>query len=110
MGDLTDEELVEEVELVLLGKLTGDLSPKERRELRKLADAPSHVPVRVTYGRRAPELEGEGPYHTNRSGSIRVQNPVSYGYKTVYHASTRQVSVGETWLLHWRRKQAKGTR
>jgi hypothetical protein len=48
----------------------------------------------------APHLTGESAYYTTPSGKTIVLSPRSYGYRTVYHVSTRRVVVGETWLAN----------
>jgi len=57
------------------------------------------VPVIVVAGRERPRYRGEGGYHTTMSGRTRVYHPGAYGYRTLYHCSTRRVEVGARWLL-----------
>lgn len=72
----------------------------ETRKLCRLAagmGARDTRPVIVERGSHAPKEIGRGYYHTNKSGDI-VHYPNAYGYRTVYHASTRRVVVGHRWL------------
>ena len=67
-----------------------------------MAVEPQPTPVVVVDGDKAPELAGEGPRHTTRTGKP-IYNPNAYARKgrssMVYHASTARVEVGRGWLV-----------
>lgn len=46
----------------------------------------------------APALVGERGYFTTPSGKTVVEHPGSYGYRTIYHRSTRRITVGSLWV------------
>lgn len=56
-------------------------------------------PIRIVDGSAAaPELVGRSYYHTTPGGKL-VRYPNAYGYRTIYHASTRAITVGRDWLF-----------
>jgi hypothetical protein len=76
----------------------------ERRALRRLANADSHLPLRVVGGGAPPYACGQDAYHTTVSGKTIVYHPNAYKWPTVRHCSTRRVEVGINWLVAWRLK------
>ncbi len=70
------------------------------RFVRNLAGLNNHdsCPVKIVAGNRAPRMTGESYYWTTPSGLTRVHHPSAYGWPTWYHASTRRVIVGASWL------------
>lgn len=71
-----------------------------RRGLRLAAglQARDTRPIVVVEGSQAPAEGGESYYWTTPSGRTIVRYPNAYGYRTLYHASTRRVEVGAAWL------------
>lgn len=57
-------------------------------------------PVTLSEGpQQAPKKIGGGYYHTTLSGKKIVEHPSAYGWPTLYHASTIEITVGYQWLL-----------
>lgn len=70
-----------------------------RSFVRRLAGhAGSSYPIVVTPGDSAPTLCGRSYYWTTPSGKTEVRHPNAYGWPTLYHASTRRIEVGASWL------------
>lgn len=58
------------------------------------------VPVKFVPGNKSPTLIGKGGYYTTKGGLV-IRYPSAYGqhcYHMVYHASTRRIDVGESWM------------
>lgn len=62
----------------------------------------NRYPVVIIEGNSPPEIKGKKPYWTTPSGKTIVHHPSAYGWKTLYHKSTRRVEVGEEWLLNFK--------
>lgn len=78
----------------------------ERRALRVLACADTHVPVKAVDGDVYPILLGEAHHYTTPAGDP-VRYPMAYQRafgRPVYHQSTIRVEVGRDWLVAWRRQ------
>lgn len=67
-----------------------------KRLARLWAGAETSIALRFEPGDQAPKVAGSGYYHTTPGGKL-VRYPNAYGYRTVYHHSTRVVVVGERW-------------
>jgi hypothetical protein len=80
--------------------IDGHTSVAARRAARDAAGLPrcDRRPVCVIPGASAPTCEGAGYYFTTPSGKTVVHHPNAYGYRTLYHCSTRRVEVGARWL------------
>jgi hypothetical protein len=76
------------------------MSNQVKSMCRRLAGCNSRDSVRVTMvpGASEPRESGESYYWTTPSGKTRVRYPSAYRWPTVYHASTRVVTVGAEWL------------
>lgn len=57
------------------------------------------IPIVEVDGDTPPHVEGESYYWTTPSGNTIVDHPMSYGYPTWYHGSTRKVVVGRGYRL-----------
>lgn len=68
-----------------------------KRLSRLWVGAETNTPVEFISGDDPPKIDGESYYWTTPSGKTRVRHPNAYGYRTVYHHSTRVVVVGEGW-------------
>jgi hypothetical protein len=71
---------------------------EQRRLVRAVAGAENNLDVDVVPGGEAPKAVGRYGYHTTPSGNTIVRHPHAYGWRTVYHCSSRRVEVGEDWL------------
>jgi len=78
-----------------------DGTPALRRWLRLAAGlvARDTRPVAIVEGDGAPRVAGDSYYWTTPSGKTIVHHHSAYGWPTWYHASTRRVEVGATWLV-----------
>lgn len=56
-------------------------------------------PIVDVDGFSPPKVEGYGYYHTTLSGKTVVRYPNAYGYRTLYHPSTKRIVVGRGWLI-----------
>jgi hypothetical protein len=56
-------------------------------------------PIVITGDDKSPAIAGESYYWTTPSGKTIVRYPNAYGYRTLYHASTRRIEVGRDWLF-----------
>jgi len=74
------------------------LSINARRIARAAAGAHSNARVEVVAGNAEPAVVGRSYYWTTPSGKTEVRYPNAYGWRTLYHASTRRVEVGVEWL------------
>ena len=72
-----------------------------RRQIREAAGCDwTSCPVEIVEGYVDPHMAGSTYYFTNKSGDI-VRYPGAYSAKygrPIYHASTRRVEVGQTWV------------
>jgi hypothetical protein len=70
------------------------------RFARDVAGCNAHdsVPVVVVPGNSSPRVAGRSYHWTTLSGKTEVRHPNAYGWPTLYHASTRRVVVGASWL------------
>jgi hypothetical protein len=56
------------------------------------------VPVQIVWGSdRAPQLLGRSYHWTTPSGRTEVYHPHAYGWRVLYHPSTRRIVVGDRW-------------
>jgi hypothetical protein len=103
------KELVnEKIHALLWDSVTGldgndELIEWVRRAIKRRIGAPSHVDVVVLEGSKKrensqPKLVGNPGYHTTPSGKTIVVHPGAYGWRMVYHCSTKHVEVGGNWI------------
>lgn len=70
------------------------------RVVRAAADlSGTPYPIVVVAGDSPPRLEGRSYYWTTPSGRTVVRHPNAYGYRTLYHPSTRRIVVGSDWVV-----------
>jgi hypothetical protein len=76
------------------------VSLSQRRAILRSANQPqTNIRIEVVPGiALAPRTVGQSYYWTTPSGRTIVHHPQAYGYRTLYHASTRRVIVGEQWV------------
>jgi len=73
---------------------------KIRTHIRKKACANRGCPIEIVKGRFSPRIVGRSYYFTNKRGDI-IHHPSAYMNawgKPIYHASTRRVEVGSSWV------------
>ena len=54
-------------------------------------------PISLVDGNAPPRITGNSYYFTTPSGKTIVRHPSAYGWRTVYHHSTRRIEVGKNW-------------
>lgn len=75
------------------------LTPQQRTAIRRYVGISDNFPpINIVEGYDAPKSLGESFFHTTPSGKTIVNYPNAYGYRTLYHPSTRRVTVGAGWL------------
>lgn len=57
------------------------------------------APIKIIAGDSAPRKAGQSYYWTTPSGKTIVRHPQAYGWRTVYHGSSRRIEVGIDWLV-----------
>jgi hypothetical protein len=84
---------------------TGAAAARLRTRVRGYCGVAScpRIPIAVVGGDRAeqpPRMTGDGPYHTFRGGGGCKYPGAARrkGYRTEYHADTREITVGVSWL------------
>jgi len=80
--------------------IDGHTSVAARRAVRDAAGLlrSDRTRVDVIVGTSAPTCEGASYFFTTMSGKTVVHHPGAYGWRTLYHCSTRRVEVGHLWL------------
>lgn len=80
---------------------TAETTARQRTIARRAAGLSrydSRPVIVVEGGHLPPKQVGHSYYHTTPSGKTIVHSPGAYGWRTVYHPSTRRVVVGSLWL------------
>jgi hypothetical protein len=79
----------------------------EDRALRRLCGEDGSTKVEIV-ARGDVKVTGEGGYHTTPSGKTIVHHPGAYGWRTVYHCSTRAVEIPAKLLAQLRALVGEG--